>query len=167
MVKFTITNEINCNSDIFWKVFFDKTFNERVHREILGFPDYHIISQQETATQILRKITAKPKMNVPDQVGKLLGDAFGYTDDGVFDKTTKVFTWKGIPNLMADQIRAQGAARIEPIGANKVRRIVDITVEVKIFGIGELMEGLAKQHIYDGWNRSGAFMNTFLANYPT
>jgi len=34
-----------------------------------------------------------------------------------------------------------------PIGATKVRRIVDCTVKVKPFDIGELMEGLAKPHI--------------------
>ena len=166
MIKFTMTNVINSNADTFWKVFFDKTFNERVYREVLGFPDFQIINQQETATQILRKVSVRPKLNVPDQVNKLLGDTFGYTDDGAFDKATKVFTWKGIPNVMGDKMGAQGTLRVEPIDASHVRRIVDLTVEVRLFGIGDLVEGLAKQHLSDGWERSATFHNTFLASNP-
>ncbi len=29
MGKFTVTHEINCNAETFWKVFFEKEFNER------------------------------------------------------------------------------------------------------------------------------------------
>lgn len=163
MGKFTVTHEINCDAETFWKVFFDKEFNTKLYLEDLGFPEYKTLEQNETDTQITRKVHGQPKMNVPGPVAKLLGSGFAYTEEGSMNKADKVWKWKLLPSTLADKLRTEGTVRIEPIGDNKVRRIAEIFVEAKIFGVGGLIESSAEKQLREGWDASAVFMNKYLA----
>ncbi|KYF87947.1 DUF2505 domain-containing protein [Sorangium sp. So ce296] len=163
MGKFTITNEINCNVDTFWKLFLDKTFNEELYRKELGFPEYTITEQVETETEIIRRSAGKPKMNLPGPVEKLLGSGFRYTEEGKLNKATKVWTFKLTPSTLADKMRNEGVVRVEAIGDNKVRRIAEIFIEAKVFGVGGLLESSAEKELRQGWEESAVFMNKWIA----
>ena len=43
MIKFTMTHEINCDVDTFWKMFFDKEFNDALYKTALGFTKYDVV----------------------------------------------------------------------------------------------------------------------------
>jgi hypothetical protein len=163
-MKFTVTHEINCNVDTFWKIFFDKNFNETLYKNELGFPEFSVFDQQETDTTITRKCAGKPKMNMPGPVMKLLGDGFRYTEQGTFDKAKKIWTWKMIPSAMADKLRQEGSVRVEAVGDSKVRRIADIINEAKVFGIGGLLESSAEKALRQGWDDSARYMNKWIAD---
>lgn len=163
MGKFTVTHEINCDAETFWKVFFDKSFNEKLFREELGFPEFHIESQQDSDTQIKRKVHGMPKMDMPGPVQKLIGSGFRYVEEGTLDKATSVWRWKMIPSTLADKLRQEGTMRIEPAGNGKVRRIAEIVNEAKIFGVGGLIESSAEKQLREGWDRSAQYMNRYLA----
>src|SRR3990167_2971679 len=145
MRKFTVTHEIRCDVDTFWKVFLDKDFNQRLFREVLGFPEFQITEQKETDSAIIRKVSGTPKMNMPGPVMKLLGANFRYTEEGKLDKATKVWTWKMIPSVLAEKLRQEGTMRVEAAGPGKVRRIAEIVNEAKIFGLGGLIESSAEK----------------------
>lgn len=162
MAKFTVTHEIRCDVDTFWKLFFDRTFNEKQYRQALGFPEFEILDQKETDTQITRRVSAVPKMTMPGPVAKLLGSNFRYTEDGTFDKAAKVWRWKVTPSVLAEKLRQEGTLRVEPAGAGRVRRIADLTVEAKIFGLGGLMESSAEKQLREGWDQSAVFMNQYV-----
>jgi hypothetical protein len=163
MGKFTVTHEINCDVETFWKTFFDKDFNEKLYRGSLGFPEYTITDQTETDTQITRKVAAMPKMDVPGPVQKLLGSNFRYVENGSMDKAKRVWVWKLTPSTLADKLRTEGTVRAEAIGDNKTRRIAEMTVEAKVFAVGGLMESSAEKQLRDGWDKSARFMNDWLA----
>src|SRR5260370_40423535 len=77
MATFTLTHEINCDEETFWKLFLDKEFNEHLYKEGLGFPEFSVVEQVETDTEIKRKTAAKPKItNMPGPVANLIGDGF-------------------------------------------------------------------------------------------
>ncbi len=167
MGKFTVTHEINCSADHFWKLFFDPEFNTRLYREALGFPKYEVLKHEESDTQITHKVMGQPKMNMPGPVAKLLGSNFVYTEEGTFDRATKIWRWKMTPSALADKMRNEGSLRIEPIGDQKVRRIADIIIEAKIFGIGGMIESSAEKQLREGWEDSAKFMNKYLAQPAT
>jgi hypothetical protein len=164
MGKFTVVHEINCNVDTFWQTFFDKEFNEKLYREGLGFPEFSVLEQRETDTQIIRRAAGQPKMNMPGPVMKLLGNNFRYTEDGTFDKASKQWKWKMTPSTLADKMRQEGSLRVEPIGDNKVRRVAEMVIEAKIFGVGGLMESAAEKGLREGWDQSAVYMNKHLAS---
>lgn len=166
MGKFKVTHEINCNAETFWKVFFDKGFNESLYRSALAFPEFNILDQRETDKEIIRKVSGQPKMDVPGPVAKLLGSGFKYTEEGTFDKATQTWRWKMIPSTLADKMKNGGSMRVEPVGDNKVRRIAEIDIEAKIFGVGGLIESTAEKQLRAGWDESAVYMNKYLANQP-
>jgi hypothetical protein len=140
MLKFTLSHEINCDVEAFWKIFLDKDFTEAQFRQGLEFPGYDVASQKETETEILRTSVAVPKMDVPGPVLKVLGSSFGYTEEGRFNKAAKRWEWKTIPTTMKDKLRTDGSIRAEPAGEGKCRRIVEIEAEAKVFGVGGMLE---------------------------
>lgn len=162
MGKFTVTHEIRCNVDTFWKVFLDKEFNTKLYVESLGFPDWKVTEQTETETSATRKVSAQPKMEVPGAVQKLIGANFRYMEEGSMTKPERVWRWKMTPSTLADKLSMTGSVRVEPIGDDKVRRIAEMTVEAKIFGVGGLIESSSEKQLRDGWDRSAVFMNKYL-----
>lgn len=166
MGKFTVTHEINCNEETFWKTFLDKEFNEKLYKEGLGFPEFTIVSQNETDSEVLRKVTGTPKMDMPGPVAKLLGSNFRYTEEGKLNRGTKVWTWKLIPSALADKMRNEGTLRISPIGDSRVRRVADLIIEAKVFGVGGLIESSAEKQLREGWDASAVFMNKWLREHP-
>ena len=163
MSKFTLTHEINCNAETFWKTFFDNEFNTRLFLEGLSFRKYSIVNQQEQVTQIINTFVAEPNADLPGPVQKLLGSNFNYTEEGTFDKSTQIWRWKAIPSTSADKLRAEGITRVEPIGSDKVRRIAEVTLEAKIFGVGGLIESSAEKQVREACDKSAIYMNKFLA----
>ena len=162
MAKFTLTHEIDCNVETFWRIFFDKTFNEELFRNHMKFPEFTITAFNDGEKTTTRQVKAKPNMEMPAAVKKVLGDSFAYTEDGTLDKATKLWRFKTTPSAMADKIKNEGTMRIEAIGDDKVRRISEITVEAKIFMIGSIIEGNAEKALRDGWDKAAAFMNQWI-----
>jgi hypothetical protein len=162
MPRFTLTHEIDCDVDAFWKVFFDKDFNQTMYSKILAFPKYEVMELRDEENQIVRRITATPKMDVPGPVAKALGSSFSYVEEGTFDKKAKTYRWKSIPSAMKEKIRNEGVVRAEPAGEGRCRRVSDFDYEVKVFGIGGLIEGALEKNLRAGWNRGAEFTNEWL-----
>ena len=162
MGKFTVTHEIRCNLDTFWKTFLDRDFNTRLYMEALGFPEWTIVDQTETDTSATRKVTALPKMDVPGPVAKLLGSNFRYTEEGSMTKPDRVWRWKMIPSTLADKLFTSGVVRAEALGEGTTRRIAEMDVAAKIFGLGGIIESSAEKQLRDGWDKSAAFMNKYV-----
>ncbi|MDC0723596.1 DUF2505 domain-containing protein [Nannocystis bainbridge] len=165
MSKFTLVHEINCDADTFWRVFLDQEYNKKLYLEGLGFNAYDILEQHETDTTVTRKVKGAPKMNLPGPIAKLVGANFSYVEDGKLDRASKLWTWKVTPSSMADKVRNEGSLRIEPIGDNKVRRIADLVVEAKVFGVGGLIESSLEKQLREGWEASVPFMHKWLAEH--
>jgi len=166
MATINLTHEINCDEDTFWKVFLDKEFNEKLYKEGLGFPEFSIVEQTETDSEIRRKTAGKPKMsNVPGPVAKLMGDSFRYTELGSMDKKNKVWKYKLTPSVMADKIRQEGTVKLQPSGPGKVKRVVELIIEAKVFGIGGMIESSTDKSLREGWDTSARFMNKWLEEH--
>ncbi len=161
-MHFTMTNEIDCNVEKFWETFLDPKLTERLFKEALGFTEFRIVEQTDTESTLTRRSAATPKMNFPGPVMKLFGERFGYTEDATFDKATKVWRWTMTPSTMPEKLRHEGSVRVEPIGDTKCRRIVDITLEAKVFGIGGLIESSVEKQIRESWEKSAVVTNEWL-----
>jgi hypothetical protein len=159
MAKLNLVHEIRCDVDAFWTAFFDREYNDKLYLGALAFPDFKIVDQKETDKEIVRTCTGEPKMVMPAPIAKLFGSSFRYTEVGRFDKATKVWTWKMTPSTLAEKIRNEGVLEVEPVGEGKIRRVVEILLEAKVFGVGGMIESSAEKQLRDGWDASAKFMN--------
>jgi hypothetical protein len=165
MKKFTLTHEIHCTPERFWEVFFDKDFNRSLYLEGLHFNDFVILEQTEQPN-LRRRVKGAPKVELPGAIAKLIGDRFGYEEEGAFDSAAQKWRWKMRPSAMADKMRMEGVVRVEPAGEGKCRRIADIELEAKVFGLGGMIEGTSEKEMRSGWDGSAAYMNRWLREHP-
>lgn len=161
MPSFTLTHEINCDVDTFWKNFFDKSFNVKMFKEGLDFPSFEVVDQKDDDKQVTRKSQVTPKMDVPGPVAKILGSSFSYLEEGTFDKASKVWRWKTTPSTMADKVKTSGVVRVEEAGEGKCRRLCEFEYEAKVFGLGGVIEKALEKNLRSGWDKSAEWMNAF------
>lgn len=165
MSTFTMKHELECDVERFWKLFFEAEFNEKLFKA-LEFPEWKLVEQKETDTQIIRKVKATPKMDAPAPVVKLLGSSFGYDEVGTFDKASKTLKFVIKTNVMSDKLRNEGSVKCEPRGEGKSVRIVEIIAEAKVFGLGGMIEASFDKTFRNGWQNSADFLNAWVKEHP-
>lgn len=161
MRRFTLVQEIAGSVEDHWKLFLDEEFDRRQYLEGFGFPKYELLESKDSESETRRKIRVQPKLDVPAAVAKILGDKFGYTEESVFDKKSKVYRAKMTTNVLSDRLFSDSVVRVEPVGAgnDRCRRTCDLSVEAKIFGIGGLVEVALEKNLRDGWEKGAVYMN--------
>jgi hypothetical protein len=165
MATFTMRHELDCDCDRFWKLFFEKDFNEALFKA-LEFPEWKLLDSKETETEIVRNVKAVPKMEAPAAVAKLLGSSFGYDEEGRFDKATKTLKFVIKTNVMTDKLKNEGTVKCEPRGEGKSTRVVEITAEAKVFGLGGVIESSFEKSFRVGWQKSAEFINRWVKDHP-
>jgi hypothetical protein len=162
MVKFTLTHEIDCAPETFWKIFFDQEFNQQLHTQVRDFSAYTTVEQRENEQEIYRKIQGVPKLNLSEPVAKLLGAAISFVEEGTFNKATQIWHWKMTPSVMHDKIRNEGTVRVESTGDGKCSRLTEVEIEAQVFGVGGMIESNGENHMREGSEQGAAFMNQWI-----
>ncbi len=165
MATFTMKHELDCDCDRFWALFFDREFNEALFKA-LGFPAWTLASTYETAAEIVRHVTAIPKIEAPAAVAKLLGSSFGYDEQARFDKASKTLTFVITPNVLAGKLKNEGTLRCDPRADGRSTRVVTIVAEAKVFGLGSIIESVFEKSFQVGWQDSANFLNTWVSTRP-
>ncbi|MBM4374113.1 MAG: DUF2505 domain-containing protein [Deltaproteobacteria bacterium] len=167
MKKLQLTHEIHCSVEHFWEVFFDKGFNTTLYLNELGFPKYEILEQREEGGKVAyRKTRGTPRADAPAAVKKLMGDGFGYDEEGRFDSSGRLWTFKLKMNTLADKLRTEGSVRCEAAGPDRCKRIMQMEFEAKIFGVGSIIEAFSEGEMKKGWDQSAAYMNRWVKDHP-
>jgi len=161
MPTFSMTHEIDCDVDRFWELFFDEAFTKRMFAD-LEFKAYDFVSRKDTDTEIQMTIKAVPKMDMPGPIAKVLGDGFGYTEEGTFDRVKKVYRFVTKPNTLEGKLKSGGSIHCEPLGPNRCKRIVESYIEAKIFGIGGAIEKMTEKSYRDGFGKGADLMNRYI-----
>ena len=165
MATFTMRHDLDCDCDTFWKLFFEKDFNEQLYKA-LQFPEWKLLDSKETDKEIIRTVKAMPKMDAPAAVVKLLGSSFGYDEEGRFDKATKTHKFIIKPNVLTEKLRNEGTVKCEPRGEGKSTRVVEIIAEAKVFGLGGMIESSFEKSFRTGWQQSADFINKWVKEHP-
>ncbi len=160
MKRFTVHHELVCSREAMWKAFLATPQIESLHRD-LEFPKYEVVELHDTETAIVRRAFGIPKLNLPAAVSKLLGANFGYTEEGTFNKATEVWTFKMIPSTLPDKLRHDGTMRLEEMGPAKVRRVVELELDARIFGIAGLIESAFEKQLREIWDKSAVATNAY------
>ncbi len=148
-----ISHDFDATADAFFELYFDTASMTRMYRDYMQFPEFDV-QQTDDADRIRRTIKAMPKMEMPGALSKVVGSSVRYTEEGVFDKKTKVYTWKTTPGFLSEKIKNEGVMRVETLGDGKIRRTAEITLEAKVFGLGGMIESTFEKTLRDGWEKA-------------
>jgi len=160
-----ITHEIDCNEETFWsKCFFDEEFTRKLFLEALSFPVWRILKQETRPDgSTFRSVETQPKLeNVPGPMKKLIGDKLSYTESGTYSKDKRRYEFEIVPSTLTDKTKITGVMYCEPIGEKKIRRVVEVKVEVKVFAIGGMVEEKIGDDVRLNYDKAAAFTNQWV-----
>jgi len=162
MGQFTCRHVFDTNVETYWdKIFFDEGYNLGLFREELGF-GYEVLElTKEADGTVRRKVRTTPKSDAPTAVKKLIGDGLSYLEEGRFDPVKRRWLYTITPSKLADKISIKGELWAEPKG-DKLERIATLDLEVKIFGVGKIVESFIEKTTRDSYDKAAAFTNRFV-----
>ena len=162
MIRFTLVHDIHCSTERFWELYLDSDFTRALIQDGLGFDDCDIQSVTRDEGVVRRVMVVRPRIDVPQAVAKVLGPRLSYREEGVYRHDTGTWEWTTRLGVMADKIRMGGSQRVEPAAADRCRRVADLWVDAKIFGLGGLVEKAAEKNMRKGWAESARWMNAWI-----
>jgi hypothetical protein len=166
MKQFTIVHEFACTPERFWGLFFDPEFNAALYRDGLRVEGYAVLASRETEAEIQRTVTGRPQLKIPAAAQKIVGDRLSFTEEGRFDKRAGVWRASFTTSAFGDKVRSQTTIRLEAAGPGKIRRVGEVQVEAKIFGMAGFVEGSIETSMRETWAAGAAFTADWLARHP-
>lgn len=164
MTDVRIVHRFDCDETTFWdRVFFDKEFNRNMYLNHLQFENWQITEQVETETTISRTVAVTPKVgDLPGAVKSLIGDNLSYREIGTFDKRTRHYQLTVVSSVLSDKLSVQGDTWVEPLSAHQCDRIFEAHVNVKMFGIGSIVEKRLIADLQLSYNAGAVFTAEYL-----
>ena len=163
-MRFTIKNLLETDADTFWnKIFFDEAFNQALCVGHLKFRTFRTLElKREPNGVVIRRTENSPAAEVPKIIAKVLGDTVSYVEEGRFDPTSKRWSFSAIPAVASNKIRSVGEIWVETRGEKRIERFVEVDIQVKIFGIGSMVEQLIEKQSRELYDQAGHFTNQWI-----
>jgi len=165
MPSMTLRHEFDCDEDTYWyKMFFNEAFNQKLYLDYLKFPGWKLLDQNDDGVVLTRRMQVDPPTaNLPGPLKKLIGARLSYIEDGRFDKASKKFSFKVIPNTLVEKTTVTGDMVLEKLGDKKVRRLFHASVEVKVFMVGSMAEDRILSDMQNSYEKAAHFTNDYIA----
>ncbi len=165
MADVTLRHDIFCTENDYWeKCVWGAPFNEGLYLKSLGFPRYEVQSDIDgTDVRTRRTLIEPPVAGLPAPLKKVMGDTLSYVENATFNKATRVYAFKVTPSVFADKAKIHGTLSCEAAAGNKFVRVAKIFVEVKVFGIGGMVEERIMADLRRSYDVGATFTNDFAA----
>ena len=164
-MRFRCQNVFNCDAETYWtKIFFDTEYNDALYRNVLGFKAFEVQELTgETGGDRTRRTYTEPKADAPAVVTKLIGGGLAYTERGRFDAKAQKWSYEITTNKLSDRVRIGGTLWVEPRGDRRIERICEVDLEVKVLGIGGVVEKYIADTTRDSYEKTAVYTNEFIA----
>jgi hypothetical protein len=164
MPEVTMRHEIDTDEDTYWaKCVFDADFNKKMYLDALKFPQWKLLDSKDDDAKIWRKVQVDPPTgDMPGAVKKVIGDRLSYVEEGTFDKKTKRYAFKVTPSTLAEKTKVAGEMWVEKLGDKKIVRHTKISVEVKVFMVGGLVEDRIIADLRSSYDKGLTFTNQYI-----
>lgn len=150
-----------CSVEEFAAVYFSEDFNTAV-APIAGMKERTLeeMTVLDDGREV-RRVKMVPSVNLPKPVQKLTGGAdIVYYEVSTYDPKTKTVLYE-IDSEAKDTIDVRGKISFLPDNGG-VRRLIEGTVKVSIFGLGGIIEKLIENEVKKGYDKIAAFMQTYI-----
>ncbi len=152
-----------CTVEEFAAVYFSEDFNTAVAPHVgMKVRALESLEVLEDGKEV-RRVKMVPSVNLPKPVQKLTGGAdIVYYEVSTYDPQTQTVDYK-IDSDANDTVDVRGRISFLPAGSG-TRRLIEGTVKVSIFGLGGIIEKLIENEVKKGYDKIGAFMQTYIAD---
>jgi hypothetical protein len=163
-MKFTIRHTFSTDADTYWnQIFFDEEYNRSLCLDYLKFSLFRVLSfSKENDGTIMRRLEIAPRVEIPGAIKKVLGDSANYVEEGTFDPVARRWNFNVIPHVASNKIKTRGEMWLEARGDKRVERTCVINTEVKVFGIGKMIEELIEKQTRASYDEAAVFTEKWI-----
>jgi hypothetical protein len=158
--------ELDCQPDRFWLLYLDEDFTRELFVRGLGWDAPTFTEFRSNEREVIRNLSAAPKLDLDGKVAKLIGEQMGYREWGRFDRAKGEWEFRHQTNIFGERLKMQGRMWAEPLGQTRMRWRTQTTIECSIIGVGGLLERTAEQNINKTYPISAKYWNRWLAEHP-
>ncbi|KIG18399.1 hypothetical protein DB30_00684 [Enhygromyxa salina] len=166
MRRCDISLELDCPPDRFWRLYFDEDFTRETFERGLGWSAPKYTEFRSDEHEIIRHLSAQPKLDISGKAAKLIGEQLGYQEKGRFDRKTQRFEFSNRTNIFGERMKLSAKMWAEPIGESRMRWRTEMTIDCSIFGVGGLLERTAEQNIEKTYPTCAKYWNRYFADHP-
>ena len=160
-VRLTIEHVLQTTEERFWSdVFGSEDFNRALYIDHLGF-GYELESWDPSDGS--RRARIWPVTNVPKTLSNLIGGEISFVEDGVYDEAAGHYDFHIIPSRLSERIDVRGRVETAPLADRTCQRTVTLDIEVRMFGVGSVMEAFLAKSTREQYGKNAAFINEYLA----
>lgn len=144
------------------KLYFDEAFNQALC-DTVGLQRV-LVSLDDDGKRIRRSVRVAPDREVPAPVAKVIGAVkLEYTETVEYVWGSGRGTWTTTPQVLPDKVKSSGDFRFTASGSD-VLRAVSGEIEVKIFGLGGLVEKFIVADVEKSYDKAAEFTRNWLAS---
>lgn len=141
------------------------TLQSRSFRELmdarLGM-DKTLLDAEERDGGLLERWKVVERSELPPFVAKTIGSVLEYTLEHAIFTVERRVSWRVVPAMGADRVRAEGVERIEPEGEGS-RRTVEGLVEVSAPLVGRKLSDYIGGEVEKGFRKALPFIESYIA----
>lgn len=122
-----------------------------------------LISRQLDGSRLQRVVCVGPQREIPAPVAKVLGaERIEYTEHIDYSFGSFAGRWHTVSSVMPDKVQSFGSFSFAAQGAH-VLRVVEGEINVKVFGLGKIIERFIVADVEKSYAQAAAYTNTYLA----
>lgn len=161
-----IEHTFECSEKAFWETFLDQEYNRQMFCERMKFPRWEVTQFEDAGTSVRRVVEVEPYVaELPGPIKKVIGDNIRYREEGTLDLSKNTYSLKVIPGRLADKLLISGKQFTESIGEGRCRRIFEAEVQVKVFGVGAMIERQIVGDLKKSYDIGAKFTEKYLAEH--
>ena len=162
VTKIQLSHVIDCDVDEFWRDFADIDFNRELFLGEMRYPSYQVLEQRVEGQRLWRRLEITPRANLPDAVAKIVGPALSFLEEGEYDGDVYRFKFLPPAGSVVSAV-SSGVIRTERASGGATKRMVDVSCEVRMFGLGRMLENAAVKIAQEAYGAQAVGWNALLA----
>lgn len=161
-----IEHTFECSEESFWKLFLEDDYNRAMFVDYMKFPRWEVVESQDEGNVVKRTVEVEPYVaDLPPAIKKVVGDTIRYREQGKLDKNENRYAVHIVPARMADKINVEGEQFTESLGENQCKRVFVADINVKVFGVGNLIEKRIAADLTRSYDLGAKFTHRYLKEH--
>lgn len=153
-MKLHVRHTFPCDIETFWASYFDETLEAEL--EAASPMDREILEEREEDGVQIRRLRFTTRKPLPGMLRGVLGsDKLTYEQETRHALAGHRLTWRIIPPVQADRIKAEGTFEVTAAPGG-CARVIDGVVEVRVPLVGGQIEKLIVNTVTEGYEKTAA-----------
>jgi hypothetical protein len=143
------------------KLYFDESFNVELCKATKL--DRTLVKRETVGSRLVRAVKVSPEgREIPGPVAAVLGSAkFEYTEHLDYELGKYAGKWRTEPFVLKDKILSSGTVAFAAVPGG-VRRVVEGDIQVKIFGVGGVIERFVVSDVERSYGKAAEFTQAWI-----